>query len=455
MKQNWKYSQKQREMSKGSNSKSKLINQIRCNTVEKNNAIDLEKSNLDDEKYKKLYKKIKKEFDAVSSKYGELKTKINNNEDLSLKVKIDYLKTENYNLNQSIKEMKNQLIELKKLYDDECNKANNYKQSMLLLDKEKSNLSEGYSNIRDKLEDQEKKNRDLQRRIAKYHSFTYAIQMTEISDLNDKLKIITKDNSTKDEKIKELELKLLKYEEMNPHFILNNLIQGINKENAHLYHQVEVLTRKYNEVLRKVFEESFNETTDIKSETIYGYVKEKSEDFIFIDLNKTEYQINAYIGVLEDEKPSAAYLNQDGTVDIYWYYKSEKIMQYDVMHTMERSKSEPISQQDIRLLFEQLGNFNVTIISTRNGRRYRDRLRYHGVNAIYVDPFEKSLIYVRNAIRKSDIVVICTENLPKNLYSTIENDNGDKYHYLKNHNEDIVFETVKMAAERMGLINSE
>lgn len=455
MRNEWAYSQKQRENSKDLiNNKSKIINLMKQGDKDEmiKRAINNNDSS-DDEKYKSLYKKMKKEFELLSSKYNELKTNNKNHELTSLKIKVENLKSEIFNLKTSIKDKEQQVINVTKLYEEEQNKVKSYKQIMLSLDKEKEALSEGYSIIKDKLEDQQERNKSLQKKISRYHATTYAIHMTEISDLNDQLKIYAKINQNKDLQIKELEIKLLKYEEQNPHFVLNGLIQKVTPENVHLYHQSEVLTRKYNEILKKVFNDNFNESADIQTKTLYGYIKGNDEGYVFVDLDQNQYEINTHVGVLEDGKPMAAFLNQDNTVDAYWYYKSEKIMQYDVENSMSPNKGSSAYQQDILLYFEQLERFNVAIIASVIGSRYKDRLRYHGLNATWIDPVNRPLIHVKNAIRKSDIAILIEDDIPKNVLYALENDGSDKYQFIKNHhNEDIIFDLVKSTALRLGII---
>src|SRR5690606_15658064 len=118
----------------------------------------------------------------------------------------------------------------------------------------------------------------------------------------------------------------------------------------------------------------------------------KEDRFVFVSLLSQEYEINYHVGnKLINGVPCSVFLNEDNTVDVFWFYETDSEMLKDVkMNNKNKKTRKNNKKSQSNIEYEYIGDFKVLILTSENGIRYRNRLEHHGIVATWADPFEKS-----------------------------------------------------------------
>lgn len=254
--------------------------------------------------------------------------------------------------------------------------------------------------------------------------------------------------------IEDLKKQFKQYENLDPDFYLHILYDTLNYQNCREYDFVNALSRKY--VLeRKKAHNLFGNLIDnydgMEIQYMFGIVKEKDKEFIFIDLDENVFTVRGIPNItVRHDDPVSAILNDDGSVDIYWKYRSKKLMNEDRLLDQKYSEKKENLRSNTKkdsATFQKayLGDYNVLIVTGNNGPVYRDMLMNCGIKADFIDPFEKSPVHLKHALKRPDFVIICTDSTPHYVLELLEEDQGNKYVLVYNSNEDNVYLRLKFA----------
>lgn len=184
---------------------------------------------------------------------------------------------------------------------------------------------------------------------------------------------------------------------------------------------------------------------------MFGVMKEKGNEFFFIDLDENAFTVRSFPNItVRHDDPVSAILNDDGSVYIYWKYRSKKLMNEDRLLDQKYSeKKEKLKyntkKESVSFQKAYLGDYNVLMVTGNNGSVYRDMLMTCGIKANFIDPFEKSPVHLKHALKRPDFVIICTDSIPHYVLELLEEDQDDKYVFVYNSNEDNVYLRLKFA----------
>jgi len=83
-----------------------------------------------------------------------------------------------------------------------------------------------------------------------------------------------------------------------------------------------------------------------------------------------------------------------------------------------------------------------------------DRLRKHGLEVLWFNPFEENVSKLESMIGHSDIVIICRRHTKHYVNELIKVSfkNDDKFQFIEKDNEDSIVGRVRFAGIKLGLI---
>lgn len=405
----------------------------------------------DDSKYKHLYKTSKKNNDTLEKQINKLQ------------VKLAKTQMELRNAHQSVGHAKDLAIELKNNQSKSSEKLKNKDIEINLLSLELVTLKTEFKNDKELLTSQSKiiehYQKELQKArkiIKKYNEFK-----KDKSDLLDNIKDLESDIKKESEQknqfrsqMIEARNELISHRGLDIATTLEKLHEELNVKNVLEYGLLASLVRK-ERVLRKTISYSrLNNGKSIK-QVIYGHVAKIDGAYTFIDLEKVQYSVGAYPNMKHlNKKAASAFLKDDGSVDVFWIFTNLTEMldsRHEVTQQWQSAKKQ-ITYKPDKLDFEKLADFKVIIVTSLNGDKYKKRLLKHGVQANWIDPFEKSPVHVKNEIATADIALLCVKNMPHSILHTIEEMDNEKIQFLINHNEETVYKKTRFAASQLGLI---
>ncbi|MBS4174409.1 hypothetical protein [Bacillus sp. FJAT-49736] len=417
-----------------------------------------EKESPSMDKYKKLYKKAKSDFLKAIQSLDLLKKREKQKDK-----KIHTLSAENKRLRKNLYKTKKTMEEWKTEFGNWTEEKKvlqetllNQRQILTEVDENYTSLKKLYHNTVEELKKYREINKALHNKIKRDQTSTITILRNKIQQLEEERATSLRTAAKKTHIIQDLQKQIEKYKELDSEFLLQTLYENLSLENLYQYHLSEKLTRKYKSMLKTHFYRKKHELDYSKvTVNLFGYIKKSDNDeYVFVDLDLNEYKISYHPGhTLYENTPAAAFQNSEGVVDIYWYYSSEKLMLEDSKEEAGAlAKNKRTGKTKEKKTFEYIGDFSVLIVTSLNGVRYKNRLHKHGINASWIDPYEKSPLHVKNMMEVSDIVILCVQNMPHSVLDFI-NREKEKYHFIVDHNEEKIVDKVKAAATRLKLIS--
>ncbi|KTF59872.1 hypothetical protein [Bacillus amyloliquefaciens] len=399
-------------------------------------------------KYKNLYRECKKELRAA-----EKKLRSKNDELLRERSEVDLknqeisgLKEKLYTISEMNSDIKANYDSLKKEKDDMEKHLN---EVILNLQMQLNEANQGLENreyFDKRFEDIKKDNKNFQRKINRLKQ-----QNTKKDEKISKLK---KELDVLDMKLYEQRQEIEAYTNIDPDFILHTLIELLSPENYKQYSLANDLSRKLRRVekgLRIVSKVQQNKNDGVGTE-LYGNLYKKFDDFLFVDLEGNKYTIAGkpnYKGYTNGI-PVSAYMVENGEVIISYVYRKylkEFSMEAEILlNTKTKGKKDKKDGDQ----FEPIGDFSVLVVSSRNGVKYRDRLKLHGIKADAVDGFE---IKARTLelMDKADVVILCVDSMTQTFHDYAKQQNDPKYQYIYKANEEKVVARVIYVKHHLGI----
>lgn len=404
-----------------------------------------------DSKYKHLYKASKKNNDTLKKQINKLKTKLTETQ------------MELRNTHQSVSNAKDLVIELKREQLKNSEDLKNKDIEIKLLSQEIFTLKTELINDKEQLASQsttiahyQKELQKARKIMTKYNEFKNEKSnlLRKIVDLQDDIKNESAQKNQFRSQMIEARNELIRHRGLEITTTLERLYEEMNAKNVLEYGLLTSLLRK-ERILRKTINYSrLNNGKSVK-QIIYGHVKKIDGEYTFIDLEKEQYRISIYPNMKNlNDKAASAFLKDDGRVDVFWIFTNISEMldsRHEVTRQWQSAKDQMTDKVD-RKEFELLADFKVIIVTSLNGDKYKKRLMKHGIQADWIDPFEKSPIHVKNEIATADIALLCVKNMPHSVLHTIEEMDSEKIQFLINHNEETVYKKTRFAASQLGLI---
>ncbi|MCY7679817.1 hypothetical protein MH122_13515 [Bacillus pumilus] len=232
---------------------------------------------------------------------------------------------------------------------------------------------------------------------------------------------------------------------IDPEQMLNDLYERMDESNYSSFKSVFKLVKKYRS-LSKFY--SFSQTERVN---VFGYLKKYEDSYKLESTNGETYQIRIHVEESSDEsgKPARGILNDDGTVDIVLTYEDETSFNTDEeAHRVRRKKS---TSKENEVEHVHIGNFKVLIISSRDGKKFTDRLRLHGLQVEWMDGFNK-LKETKNMMISADVVLACADSASHDIINHVSDQGNDpKYQVLFNPNEDAIIARTIYAKHQLKL----
>jgi hypothetical protein len=122
--------------------------------------------------------------------------------------------------------------------------------------------------------------------------------------------------------------------------------------------------------------------------------------------------------------------------------------------TVVQKKKQKQAQEEKDYHF--IGPVNVLLVTNKNGIKYRERLRKHGVNAEWMDPYEKSFVHIRNRSNSYDVVLLLEDAMPHEARQLIDEFKKipDKVQTMWEAKADDVVARVRYVALKKGLLSN-
>lgn len=446
-----KNKEKQKEISSGQKKeKQKRILEEIKKKKSKSGDLNNHKKETDDSdlKYKNLYRECKKELKAIEKKLQNKNEELlKERSEVDLKnQEISVLKDKLYKISEINNDIKANYESLKKEKDDMEKHLN---EVVLNLQMQLDEANQGLENreyFDKRFEDIKKDNKNFQRKINRLKQ-----QNTKKDEKIDKLK---KELDDLDLKLYEQRQVIEAYTDINPDFILHTLIESLSPDNYKQYSLANDLSRKLRRIekgLRLANKLQKNEDVDTGNE-LYGHLYKKFDDFLFVDLEGNKYTIagKPNYGGYTNGIPATAYLVGDDAVVVSYVYRKylkEFSREAEISQNTKTKEKEDKKDKD---QFEPIGDFRVLIVSSRNGIKYRDRLKLHGLNADTVDGFEVKARTLE-LMDKADVVILCVDSMTQTFNDYAKQQNDPKYQYIYRANEEKVVSRVIYAKHMLGL----
>ncbi|GIN66371.1 hypothetical protein J41TS2_17920 [Bacillus sonorensis] len=463
IKQNKKNKDKKGEIEKSI--QEKIKENMANKNFDSNEEIDQEENDV---KYKELYKDAKKNLKNAEK---EIQKKSKETSRLNLETKAK--DKEISKLKQAIHEMSSEydglVRKFKELEKEKANIESSLKNEICKLElkiKELNKILEHRNIVEERNEKRYKNLENRYEKLKQKHENFKKIETTH-KDIIEKMKqsLTRKKYAIKNLKtelnerlteIDDLQEMMRKNKEaaegISPEFMLQTFIDSVDRSNFHRYELAFELTRKIKQMrqINAISRKNESQEEMYYENRLFGNVFSDEKGCKFIDINGIEYNVDNddYLRYKYKNGSSVSAVPvSDSTVKIVYTYKEEFkkefVREAEVSHSTNKSKVD-------RSIYHYIGDFSVLIVSSRNGLKYRDRLRLHGLKANWIEGFEKEK-RAKELMEKADVVILCIDSVSHAFSDFAKDQNDPKYQLIYNHNEDKVVSRVIYAKHELGL----
>lgn len=164
------------------------------------------------------------------------------------------------------------------------------------------------------------------------------------------------------------------------------------------------------------------EPKERKTET--GYIrKNKNKEWFFCDLNQNQYPIEAnsfliWRKFLKPNQPIEVELSDQKEAIITQIYRVGKLKETNVVKTERERKRKRIKKDDE--VHVPLPNANVLIVGSRNKERYIEKMKKHGLEIEWHDPFSEHDNRLKDKYDRSEVVIVCTSHVNHNVFGIVD-----------------------------------
>ncbi len=443
---------KQNQVSKNQKreNKKELLQKIKEKNAVSDKSSKYEEStgNGSDTKYKDLYRETKKEAKRLEKEILKRDDEINqikieraskDKEIAELKKKVYELRVENDSL------IENYSLLEKQKKDHEYELTQDVQRLSLELEQANANLK-GKEYIEKRYENVKRSNENSLKKMERQRK-TIEQKDNECNNLRRRL-------AQAEEELESLREISRSYENLSPAFLLHSLIESVNISNYKEFSLAHDLDRKLTRIERGIrnLNKANYTAKDIRRE-LFGNVYNKAGSFIFVDIEGSNYKVSSmpqYDG-FTDGTPATAYLVSDNEVIVSYFYKKyskEFSAESEVSRSVKNTSSKRNPEKEVDRYI--IGDFNVLIVSAHDGIKYRDRLRFHGLDANVVDGFEVKSRTL-DLMEKADIVIICVGSVAHAFSDYAKQQDDPKYQIVFNANEEKIVSRVIYAKNILGL----
>jgi len=242
--------------------------------------------------------------------------------------------------------------------------------------------------------------------------------------------------------------------------LINLLIRRFNDTNYTQYEKIYNLYKLYFNKMKfgvgyncKTEEQKIEENVNVE----LGWLRVVNDRWFFVGTNYKIYPIINTVPYMKNGIPAKAIVEFGlaNLIKAFQNYSFDYDMYEENSLFINKYKSKnKLSNVDEYVNF---GNFTVLIVGSQYKNRYMDRLRKHGLDVLWFNPFEENVSKLESMIGRSDIVIICrrhTKHYVNELINMSFKDDN-KFQFIEKDNEDSIVGRVRFAGIKLGLIKMD
>ena len=238
--------------------------------------------------------------------------------------------------------------------------------------------------------------------------------------------------------------------------LIDELVERFNDNNYMEYEKIYNLYKLYFNKMKfgvgynyKSEEQKVEENVNIE----FGWLRVIDDRWFFVGTNYKTYPIINTVPYMKNGIPAKAIV-EFGLANLIKAFQN-----YSFDYDMYEENSLFINKYKRKNTNEYVnfGNFTVLIVGSLYKNRYMDRLRKHGLDVLWFNPFEENVSKLESMIGRSDIVIICrrhTKHYVNELINMSFKDDN-KFQFIEKDNEDSIVGRVRFAGIKLGLIKMD
>jgi len=235
--------------------------------------------------------------------------------------------------------------------------------------------------------------------------------------------------------------------------LIDELVERFNDNNYMEYEKIYNLYKLYFNKIKfgigynyKSEKQKIEENVNIE----FGWLRIINDRWFFVGTNYKTYPIINTVPYMKNGIPAKSIV-EFGLANLIKAFQN-----YSFDYDMYEENSLFINKYKRKNTDEYVnfGNFTVLIIGSQYKNRYMDRLRKHGLDVLWFNPFEENVSKLEFMIGRSDIVIICrrhTKHYVNELIKVSFKDDN-KFQFIEKDNEDSIVGRVRFAGIKLGLI---
>ena len=242
--------------------------------------------------------------------------------------------------------------------------------------------------------------------------------------------------------------------------LIDELVERFNDKNYMEYEKIYNLYKLYFNKMKfgvgyncKTEEQKIEENVNVE----LGWLRVVNDRWFFVGTNYKIYPIINTVPYMKNGIPAKAIVEFGlaNLIKAFQNYSFDYDMYEENSLFINKYKSKnKLSNVDEYVNF---GNFTVLIVGSQYKNRYMDRLRKHGLDVLWFNPFEENVSKLESMIGRSDIVIICrrhTKHYVNELINMSFKDDN-KFQFIEKDNEDSIVGRVRFAGIKLGLIKMD
>lgn len=405
-------------------------NKGKSNEITFNNTPAKEKSELED--------KLKKEVKRLESKLEDTKEELaaSNKSNRELINEQKKFKTEIFDLKQEIKDLKltlsytgdlqleidnlkRKIVGFEEAAEAEKLKLEKASNSVRNAENSRHSIKQNYDKVNEQLKQERKTNGTLSDKVFK---------------LNNALKHLAYKLSESDKELKEVKEQLgLSNIDVNVSYLLDNFERIDSKQFKNLLNITEALREKFEAKKVKTLISNAPEAPPL--DIRMGYISKKDSIWWFYDLSDNEFRLSDELFDVESNTPAKVRI--DGAyATLISTYKYNKIAR-----PISINRRKKIEVEKNKIGFMQLEPCNVLLVGSRNMANYISRLKMHGIDAMWHNPFEESERRLASKYKSADLVLVFEQHISHGVWDIVDK-KDPKVQSLKKDNANIIVSRV-------------
>jgi len=235
--------------------------------------------------------------------------------------------------------------------------------------------------------------------------------------------------------------------------LIDELVERFNDNNYVEYEKIYNLYKLYfNKMMFgigyncKTEEQKIEEDVNIE----FGWLRIINNRWFFVGTNYKTYPIINTVPYMKKGIPAKAIVEFGlaKLIKAFQNYSFDYDMYEENSLFINKYKSKNTDE------YVNFGNFTVLIVGSQYKNRYMGRLKKHGLDVLWFNPFEENVSKLESMIGHSDIVIICrrhTKHYVNELIKVSFKDDN-KFQFIEKDNEDSIVGRVRFAGIKLGLI---